>query len=86
MKAFEVVGVSKHTLYARKKGFDTKGPAGLLDQPKGGPQGSRLSVFTQRTILMLKQANPDWGCQRISDMLLRGPAVAASQQEETLYR
>jgi transposase InsO family protein len=73
-----LVGVSKHTLYAWKKRFDTKGPAGLLDQPKGGPQGSRLSDLTQRTILMLKQANPDWGCQRISDMLLRGPALPAS--------
>jgi transposase InsO family protein len=73
-----LVGVSKHTLYAWKKRFDTKGPAGLLDQPKGGPQGSRLSDLTQRTILMLKQANPDWGCQRISDLLLRGPALPAS--------
>src|SRR2546422_474725 len=27
---------------------------------------------------MLKQANPGWGCQRISDMLLRGPALPAS--------
>ena len=27
---------------------------------------------------MLKAANPDWGCQRISDMLLRGPALPAS--------
>jgi transposase InsO family protein len=27
---------------------------------------------------MLKQNNPDWGCQRISDMLLRGPALPAS--------
>jgi transposase InsO family protein len=27
---------------------------------------------------MLKQANPDWGCQKISDMLLRGPALPAS--------
>jgi transposase InsO family protein len=73
-----LVGVSKHTLYAWKKRFDTKGPAGLLDQPKGGPTGSRLSDLTQRTILMLKQANPDWGCQRISDLLLRGPALPAS--------
>jgi transposase InsO family protein len=73
-----LVGVSKHTLYAWKKRFDTQGPAGLLDQPKGGPQGSRLSDLTQRTILMLKQANPDWGCQKISDLLLRGPALPAS--------
>jgi transposase InsO family protein len=27
---------------------------------------------------MLNQSNPDWGCQRISDMLLRGPALPAS--------
>ena len=73
-----LVGDSKHTLYAWKKRFDTQGPAGLLDQPRGGPKGSRLSDLTQRTILMLKQANPDWGCQRISDMLLRGPALPAS--------
>jgi transposase InsO family protein len=73
-----LVGVSKHTLYAWKKRFDTQGPAGLLDQPRGGPKGSRLSDLTQRTILMLKQSNPDWGCQRISDMLLRGPALPAS--------
>ena len=73
-----LVGVSKHTLYAWKKRFDSQGPAGLLDQPRGGPKGSRLSDLTKRTILMLKQSNPDWGCQRISDMLLRGPALPAS--------
>jgi transposase InsO family protein len=49
-----------------------------MDQPKGGPRGSRLPDLTKRTILMLKQANPEWGCQRISDMLLRGPALPAS--------
>ena len=27
---------------------------------------------------MLKEAHPEWGCQRISDMLLRGPALPAS--------
>ncbi len=27
---------------------------------------------------MLKQLHPEWGCQRISDELLRGPALAAS--------
>jgi transposase InsO family protein len=73
-----LVGVSRHTLYAWKKRFDAEGPAGLMDQPKGGPRGSRLPDLTKRTILMLKQANPSWGCQRISDMLLRGPALPAS--------
>jgi transposase InsO family protein len=73
-----LVGVSKHTLYAWKKRFDTHGPAGLLDRQKGGPRGSSLPELTRRTILMLKESNPDWGCQRISDLLLRGPALPAS--------
>jgi transposase InsO family protein len=34
--------------------------------------------LTKRTIMMLKQAHPDWGCQRLSDMLVRGPALPAS--------
>src|SRR5262245_24710652 len=73
-----LVGVSKFTLFAWKKKFEQEGPAGLMDKPKGTPPGSRLPELTKRTILMLKQANPDWGCQRISDMLVRGPALPAS--------
>lgn len=73
-----LVGVSKHTLASWKHKFESQGPGGLLDQPRGGPKGSRMPELTKRTILMLKQANPDWGCQRISDMLLRGPALPAS--------
>jgi transposase InsO family protein len=73
-----LVGVSKHTLYAWKKKFDTQGPAGLMDRPKGGPRGSRLPELTKRTILMLKRSNPEWGCQKISDLLTRGPALPAS--------
>src|SRR5205823_12867897 len=30
------------------------------------------------TILMLKAGHPEWGCQRISDLLLRGPALPGS--------
>jgi transposase InsO family protein len=73
-----LVGVSKHTLYAWKKRFDAEGPAGLMERPKGPPLGSRLPEVTRRTILMLKEAHPEWGCQRISDMLVRGPALPAS--------
>jgi transposase InsO family protein len=73
-----LVGLSRHTLYAWKKRFDDQGPAGLADKPKGAPAGSRLPEVTRRTILMLKEAHPDWGCQRISDMLVRGPALPAS--------
>ena len=73
-----LVGISKFTLYAWQKKFEREGPAGLMDKPKGGPAGSRLPELTKRTILMLKRTNPDWGCQKISDMLLRGPALPAS--------
>jgi transposase InsO family protein len=73
-----LVGISKHTLYAWKKRFEEHGPAGLTDQPRGAPDGSKLPEVTKRTILLLKQAHPDWGCQKISDLLLRGPALPAS--------
>ena len=73
-----LVGISKFSLFAWKKKFEQDGPAGLMDKPKGTPPGSRLPELTKRTILMLKQANPDWGCQKISDMLVRGPALPAS--------
>jgi transposase InsO family protein len=73
-----LVGLSKHTLYLWKKRFAQHGPAGLMDQARGAQSGSKLSEVAKRTILMLKQAHPDWGCQRISDELLRGPALSAS--------
>ena len=73
-----MVGLSKHTLYAWKKRFDEEGPAGLMDRQRGAPSGSKLPELTRRSILMLKEANPSWGCQRISDMLARGPALPAS--------
>jgi transposase InsO family protein len=72
-----LVGLSKHTLYGWKKKFDALGPAGLMDQPRGTAKGSKLSDLTKRTILMIKRANPEWGCERISAMLARGPALAA---------
>lgn len=74
----ELVDISKHTLYAWKKAFDTYGPAGLMDHPRGAKSGSHLPDLTKRAILMLKETNPDWGCQRISDALARGPALPAS--------
>ncbi|MCI0376183.1 MAG: integrase core domain-containing protein, partial [Gemmataceae bacterium] len=42
-----MVGLSKHTLYGRKKKFDEQGPAGLMDQPRGARKGSGKSVFTR---------------------------------------
>jgi transposase InsO family protein len=73
-----LVGVSKHTLYSWKKRFDESGPAGLEDAPRGGARGSRAPEVTKRAILMLKRAHPEYGCERISDLLARGPALPAS--------
>jgi transposase InsO family protein len=73
-----LVNISRHTLYAWKHRFEQLGPAGLMEPARGAKAGSRLPELTKRTILMLKQAHPDWGCQRISDMLVRGPALPAS--------
>lgn len=74
----ELVCISKHTLYGWKKRFDDEGPGGLMDRPKGRRKGSRLPEVTKRAILMIKQGNPEYGVQRISDMLLRGPGLPAS--------
>jgi transposase InsO family protein len=73
-----LVGISKHTLYLWKKRFSQHGPAGLAEHPRGVTTGSKLPEVTKRTIVMLKELHPDWGCQRLSDELLRGPALAAS--------
>ena len=73
-----LVGLSKHTLYLWKKRFVQQGPAGLAERPRGLSPGSKLSEVTKCTIVMLKELHLDWGCQRISDELLRGPALAAS--------
>jgi transposase InsO family protein len=75
-----LVGLSKHTLYAWKHKFDQDGPAALEDKPRGGPTGSRLPEVTRRAILMMKEANPAWGVEKISALLLRGPALPASPQ------
>jgi transposase InsO family protein len=82
-----LVGVSRHTLYLWKKLFTEQGPAGLMEQPRGAKPGSRVPELTRRAILLMKEAHPDWGCQRISDMLLRGPAlpVCASAVSKVLH-
>jgi hypothetical protein len=80
-----LVGVSRHTLYAWKQRFEKEGPGGLEDHPRGTVRGTRLPDLTQRAILMLREANPDYGCERISNLLARGPALAASPNAEAGY-
>lgn len=73
-----MVGVSPHTLYQWKKLFVEQGPAGLADRRRGGRPGSRLPEPTRRAVLMMKQQHPEWGCERLHDMLLRTEGYAAS--------
>lgn len=73
-----VVGMNQHTLYVWNSKFEKQGPAGLFDKPKGSKKGSRLPEITKRMILMIKDSNPEAGCEMISDMLARSPGVPAS--------
>src|SRR5205814_9920940 len=70
--------INRVTLYTWRKKFEELGPAGLMDQPRKKAGVSKIPEVTKRTILMLKKANPEWGCQRLSDVLYRGPGLAAS--------
>src|SRR5262249_53178348 len=52
-------------------------PAGPDARRRGPPPASRRPEFPRRAILMMKESHPDWGVERISAMLLRGPALPA---------
>lgn len=73
-----IVGVSMHSLYLWKRRFEADGPAGLSHQRRGVRRESAIPEVTRRSILMLKESHPEWGCQRISDLLARGPGLSAS--------
>ena len=72
-----MLGIGNQTLHSWKHKFEEFGPEGLMNRPKGAPKGSRLPEVTRRSIIMIKESNPDYGCQRISDMLVRGPGLGA---------
>jgi hypothetical protein len=67
-----LVCISKFTRFDWKQKFEEEAPVGLWDKPNGTPTSNGLPELNKRAILMVKQANPDWGCQRSSDMLLCG--------------
>lgn len=73
-----LVNISHNTLYTWNSLFEKYGPQGLVDKPKGAKKGSRLPEITKRMILMIKESNPEAGCQMISDMLANSPGVPAS--------
>jgi transposase InsO family protein len=72
-----LVGVTSATLYAWRRKFEDEGPAGLMGH-KRGMKGSQLPEPTKRAILMMKEAHPDWGQDRIHDMLIRSEGLEAS--------
>ncbi|MHC4669902.1 MAG: DDE-type integrase/transposase/recombinase [Planctomycetota bacterium] len=72
-----LVGVTSTTLYGWRKRFEELGPAALLGHRKG-QRGSQLPEPTRRAILMMKEAHPDWGQDRIHDMLIRTEGLEAS--------
>ena len=49
-----------------------------MDKVRGRLKGSRMPEVTKCAIIMLKEANPDWGVERISAVLERGPTLGAS--------
>lgn len=73
-----LVGISAHTLYAWKRRFEEEGPAGLEDRCIGRRSGSRMPLETRRAITLMKQAHPEWGQDRIHDMLVRTEGFGAS--------
>jgi transposase InsO family protein len=75
----ELLGLTSHTLYQWRRRFEEDGPAGLEDHPRGSRQGkTRLPEPTRRAILMLKRRRPDWGVDRIRDVLMRSQGYPAS--------
>ena len=75
----ELVGLTYQTIYMWKKRFDELGPDGLMEQPRKHKEPeSRLPEVVKRAILMIKTAHPEYGSERISDMLGRGDACSAS--------
>lgn len=74
-----LVGVSAHTLYEWKRKFESRGPAGLATkQGAARRRGSQVPEPVRRAILMMKEAHPDWGQERLSEMLNRAEGFAVS--------
>lgn len=75
----QIVGVPYTTLSMWRSRFEKDGPEGLMDKPREHKEsGSRLPEVTKRAIVMIREAHPEYGCERISDMLGRGPGLGAS--------
>jgi transposase InsO family protein len=74
----DLVGVSTNTLYNWRRRYEKDGPEGLFGKPRGPAPGSKVDPITRRAILLIKQDHPDYGCERISQLLYRGPGLNVS--------
>jgi len=74
----ELVGFSYKTLYQWRRRYEKEGVEGLFGRPKGPKPGSRVPPVTRQAILLIKKENPAYGCERISQLLYRGPGLGVS--------
>lgn len=74
----ELVSVDYKSFSIWKARFEKEGPAGLFSKAPGPEPGSRVEPMTRKTILLLKEHHPEFGCERISQMLFRGSAIGVS--------
>ena len=73
-----LVGKTDHTIREWRRRFLDEGPAGLEEKKRGAKKGSRLPDHTRQAILLMKEERPDWGVERIHDMLYRSRGFTAS--------
>ncbi|NNG47618.1 MAG: transposase, partial [Deltaproteobacteria bacterium] len=74
----DLLGVTTSVLYNWRKRYEQEGPEGLFGKPKGPEPGSRIDSITRKAILLLKGDHPEYGCDRISQLLYRGPGLGVS--------
>lgn len=73
-----LLDVSPHSLYAWRKKLEENGPEALFPAAPGPEPGSRVDSATRRAILVIKESQPDYGSERISNILYRGPGLGVS--------
>lgn len=72
------MGMDKNSLFTWVKRYKQEGVAGLQDRPNLGPRTKKLPAAITEKILNLKQENPAFGVQRISQLLRRWFFLPAS--------
>jgi len=74
----DLVGYSYKSLYVWRRKLEKEGIEGLFGPPPGPEPGSKVPPVTRQAILLIKDENPQYGCERISQLLYRGPGLGVS--------